>query len=286
MKSQQVKGLVSQATEKLISELEAGRSDHLKAYLAAIGRFHRYSMGNAMLIYLQQPAATRVAGFHTWRQLGRQVRKGEHGIAILAPIVHRLAKDDREEEEENQVVAFRSAHVFDISQTDGEPLPEFATVKGEPGVYRQRLHGFLASRGIAIEFSGLHGSIQGMSMGGKIVVREDLPPAEEFSVTVHETAHELLNHHDKSSKVPKTVRETEAEAVAFVVSGAIGLECSTAASDYIKLYDGDKKTLLASLERIRQTASEIIGAILCETEPDTGLQQDAATANVALATAA
>ena len=261
MKTEQIRGLITQATDTLITELEAGKSEQLQAYLAAIGRFHRYSMGNAILIWLQMPTASRVAGFHTWRQLRRQVRKGEHGIAILAPIVHRLAKEHQEEKEE-KIVAFRAAHVFDITQTDGEPLPGFARVKGEPGVYRQRLHEFLASRGIAIEFSVLHGSIQGMSMGGKIVVRNDLPPAEQFSVTVHEAAHELLNHHDKSITVSKTVRETEAEAVAFVVSGAIGLECNTAASDYIKLYDGKKDTLLASLERIRSVATEIIGAIL------------------------
>ena len=263
MKTEQIRGLITQATDTLITELEAGKSEQLQAYLAAIGRFHRYSMGNAILIWLQMPTASRVAGFHTWRQLRRQVRKGEHGIAILAPIVHRLAKEHQEEKEE-KIVAFRAAHVFDITQTDGEPLPGFARVKGEPGVYRQRLHEFLASRGIAIEFSRLHGSVQGMSMGGKIVVREDLPPAEQFSVAVHETAHELLNHHGKSREIPKTVRETEAEAVAFVVSGAIGLECNTAASDYIKIYDGKKDTLLASLERIRSVATEIIGAILPE----------------------
>ncbi len=266
MKTDQVRQLVNQGTETLIAELEAGRSRQLVQYLAAMGRFHRYSLGNAILIWLQMPTASRVAGFHTWHQVGRRVRKGERGIAILAPIVRRVAKDDQDEEE-SEVVAFKSTHVFDISQTEGQPLPEFAAVRGEPGSHLQRLHEFLELRGIRVDCADLGGSIQGLSMGGKIVVRSNLPPAEQFSVTVHEAAHELLNHHDKTITASKTVRETEAEAVAFVVSAAIGLETNHAASDYIKLYDGKKETLLASLERIRDVSSEIIRGIL---DPDPG----------------
>ena len=282
MKTDQVRQLVSQGTETLMAELEAGRSRQLVQYLAAMGRFHRYSLGNAILIWLQMPTASRVAGFHTWHQVGRRVRKGEHGIAILAPIVRRVAKDDQDEEE-SEVMAFKSTHVFDISQTEGQPLPEFAAVRGEPGSHLQRLHEFLGSRGIAVRYADLVSSIEGLSMGGKIVVRNDLPPAEQFSVTVHEAAHELLNHHDKTITASKTVRETEAEAVAFVVSAAIGLETNHAASDYIKLYDGKKETLLASLERIRNVSSEIIRGIL---DPEPGklieaVPEQAATTAVA-----
>ena len=262
MTTEHVRGMISQATDKLMADLEAGKSEQMLSYLAAIGRFTRYSLGNALLIWSQRPTATRVAGFHTWRQLGRQVRKGERGIRILAPIVRRRATENREDEEA-KVLAFRPAYVFDATQTEGKPLPEFATAKGDPGGYQQRLHEFLKSRGIAIEFSSLPGSVQGMSVGGKIVVRNGLPLAEQFSVTVHETAHQFLHCGEKASGVAKAIREVEAESVAFVVSQAIGLDCNTAAADYIKLYDdGKKETLLASLERIRSVAGEIIGAIL------------------------
>jgi hypothetical protein len=103
-----------------------------------------------------------------------------------------------------------------------------------------------------------------MSLKGRIVLRDDLSPAVEFSVLVHETAHELLHAGDRRANTSTTVRETEAEAVAFVVSHAIGLSTSTAASDYIQLYSGDKNTLLASLGLIQRTATEILGAIQSE----------------------
>jgi hypothetical protein len=262
MKTHLIQKRVHEATDQLIAALEAGQSQALKDYLTAMGRFHRYSVGNTLLIWFQRPTATHVAGFYTWQQLGRRVRKGERGIAILAPIVRRLKEKDEDDELERTVVAFRSAYVFDVAQTDGRPLAEFATVKGDPGTYQDRLHEFLGAHGIVVAFSRLPGSVQGMSTGGKIVIREGLAPAEQFSTTVHETAHELLKHHAEAGEIPKTVRETEAEAVAFVVSQAIGLDYNTAACDYIKLYDGRKETLQASLERVRRVAGEIIGALL------------------------
>lgn len=261
MRTQEVKGLIDQATDKLISDLEAGKSERLRVYLAAMGRFHRYSMGNAVLIWLQQPAATHVAGYQTWRRLGRQVRKGEKAISILAPIVRRSARNGDEEEAED-IVAFKPAHVFDVSQTGGRPLPEFASVRGDPGVFPQRLGEFAVSRGIGIEYARLSGALHGMSLGGRIVIDRDLAPAEQFSTMIHEVAHELLHRDQGTGQATRTVRETEAEAVAYIVSQAVGLDCNTAACDYIKLYDGNKETLLASLERIRQAAREIIAAIL------------------------
>ena len=263
MKTEQIRGLIAQATDTLAAELEAGKSGQLQAYLTAIGKFHRYSVKNAILIWLQHPTATRVAGYHTWQQLGRQVRRGEKSISIMAPIVRRLPTEDESEEDGEKVVAFRPARVFDASQTDGKPLPEFATVKGDPGAYQERLLEFLKARGVVVERRQLPGSLQGISSGGRIVVSQDLAPGQQFSVTVHEAAHELLHQGDKVVEKPdKTVREVEAEAVAYVVSQAVGLECSTAACDYIKLYGGKKDTLLASLARVRKAAAEIIEAVL------------------------
>src|SRR6185295_18462502 len=100
--------------------LDAGHSDQLTAMLKTMGRFHRYSLHNICLITSQYPAATRVAGFHTWRALGRFVRKGEKGIAILAPIAVRQ-RDATSNDATPHIVGFRAAYVFDVAQTDGDP---------------------------------------------------------------------------------------------------------------------------------------------------------------------
>ena len=160
--------------------------------------------------------------------------------------------------------------MWDVSQTEGEPIPEFARVSGDPGENTGRLKALVESKGIKLQYlDNLRGD--GASMGGTIVVRTGLTPAEEFSVLTHELAHELIHRRidkGKESRPPKTVRETEAEAVAFVVGEAIGLENGTAASDYIQLYRGNAATLGESLQRIQQTASEIIAALTPDPEPD------------------
>ena len=149
-----------------------------------------------------------------------------------------------------------------MSQTDGDPLPDFAEVTGDPGAYVALLKSFLASRNIELSYANAElGAAHGASLKGRILLRDDLPPAVEFSVLVHEIAHELLHTGDRRADTSKTVRETEAEAVAFVVSRAIGLNTSTAASDYIQLYSGDKDTLLGSLDLIRRAAAEILAAL-------------------------
>ena len=286
MKSAEIRKMASQAIEELSMALDDGQSESLKAYLAMLGRFHRYSLGNVILIALQRSDATRVAGYRTWQRLGRQVKQGQRAIRILAPIAYRKRKrrEVREDEtvqrddETDEVLAFKPAAVFDVSQTDGEPLAEFARVSGDPAEHLLRLKYLGLSRGIMLEYTNRIGSAQGASGGGKIFLRTDLAPAEEFSTLVHELAHEML-HQDKTER-SKTVRETEAEAVAFVVSQAVGLECGTASSDYVQLYQGSKTTLLESLERIRGTAGEIIEAVLSEREQETeqGTQQEALAA--------
>jgi antirestriction protein ArdC len=143
MKIERAKQLTEHALDKLIQALEAGKSEALRAYLAAVGRFHRYSFGNVMLIMFQRPSATYVAGFNTWKSLGRFVKKGEKGITVLAPIVVSRKKEQAETEdqrEEQQAVAgFRPVTVFDITQTEGQPLPEVAKVSGDPKSCTERL---------------------------------------------------------------------------------------------------------------------------------------------------
>jgi antirestriction protein ArdC len=278
--------MASQAIDELAMALDDGYSESLKLHLAMLGRFHRYSIGNVLLIGLQRPSAARVAGYRTWQQLGRQVRQGERAIRILAPIVYRKRKEGQKREGEaeqknndiEEVLAFKPAAVFDVSQTDGKPLAEFARVSGDPAEHLLRLKDLVSSRGISLEYTNRIGLAQGASAGGKVFLRTDLAPAEEFSTLVHELAHEML-HQDKAER-SKTVKETEAEAVAFVVCEAIGMESGTASSDYVQMYDGKKETLLASLERIRETAAAIIEAVLSKSEQraESTAQQEALAA--------
>lgn len=262
MNQDQAKELADQALNKLASAIEQGHSETLRTYLAVMGRFHRYSWGNALLIASQRPTATHVAGFQTWRKLGRHVRKGEKGIMILAPVVVKKRVETNEgEDEQTRVFGFRTAYVFDQSQTEGDPLPEFAVVKGHPQHYTARLKGLIEASGIALAYTPEIAPAHGMSSGGRIQILRGLAPAEEFSVLVHEFAHERLHRGKRRSQTSKTVRETEAEAVAFVVTTSIGLDTNTAAADYIQLYNGDKNTLAESLSFIQSTATEILRAI-------------------------
>jgi antirestriction protein ArdC len=263
MNSENIKKITNQAIKQLVAALNQGRSETLTQYLAAIGRFHRYSLRNVMLIASQKPAATHVAGFHTWHKLGRFVKKGEKGILILAPIVRRKNEsgEQSETDESSTAVGFRAAYVFDVSQTDGQELPEIGSVNGEPCEYRERLGKFIAQQGIALEYSQDIAPARGTSAGGKITLLPGQSPAEEFATLAHELAHEMMHRDERRSSTSKRSRETEAEAVAFVVCHAIGLETGSASQDYIQLYEGDAKLLTESLEHIQRTATQILNAI-------------------------
>jgi len=117
--------------------------------------------------------------------------------------------------------------VFDVSQTDGKPLPEFARVNGDPGVYTERLREYVINKGIKLEYSDSIGSAEGVSAGGLIKLKKGLTEAEELSVLAHEAAHEMLHRVKESTPKDKKVRETEAEAVAFVVCHGIGLDTNS-----------------------------------------------------------
>jgi hypothetical protein len=263
MKVEQAKQIASNAIEQLRQALEAGHSEKLTQHLAAMARFHRYSLHNVMLIASQKPIATHVAGFQAWHKLGRFVKKGEKGILILAPIIRKNADNNAEAEPDESFVAvgFRAAYVFDISQTDGQPLPEIGAMNGDPREYRERLAKFVSGQGIALEYSDAIAPARGTSSGGKITLLSGQSPAEEFATLAHEVAHELMHRAERRSSTTKRIRETEAEAVAFVVCNAIGLETGSAAQDYIGLYGGDAKLLSESLEYVQRTATQILNAI-------------------------
>lgn len=273
-KTDHARSLVERSVEELARQLEAGNSTQLDAFLRTMGRFHRYSFSNILLIMMQKPEATRVAGFHTWRSLGRAVRRGEKGIAIFAPMMlkPKALKDGESSADDEPEAAprlrFRVVHVFDVSQTDGEPLAEMPRVGGNPGEALSRLEAAVTASGIELETVTSLGGAEGVSSGGRIRLRDGLLPAERFAVLVHEWAHERLHQVDRSNRPEKVVRETEAEAVAFVVCQAVGLETGTVSADYIRLYRGDKDTLTASLDKVQKTAAAIIEAVLGDKQPD------------------
>ncbi len=154
--------------------------------------------------------------------------------------------------------------MFDVSQTEGEPLPEFATVQGDPAEHNAKLKALVTEQGISLDYSDSIRPALGVSRGGAITLACGLSPAQEFSTLAHELAHEKLHRPERRIQTTKTIRETEAEAVAFVVCHAIGLDTNTASSDYISLYDGNRDTLTASLDSIQSTATAILRAITPE----------------------
>jgi hypothetical protein len=259
--------LIKANIDLLIEQLKAGKSDALTNYLTAMSRFHNYSFGNVLEIARQMPTATRVAGFWTWKNLGRSVNAGAKGIRILAPIVGVRRKKDKEaaqdvtKQNERVLLGFRNAYVFDVSQTNGVDLPTMHEVSGDPGESVDRLAAFLDSKGIQLVYNEKIAPALGMSYGGRIALLPGQSKAEEFSTLVHETAHELLHKAERRTATTKTIRELEAEAVAFVVGKAVGLVNDNASADYIQLYQGNASLLAESLEVIQQTANVILSAL-------------------------
>ncbi|MEQ1829926.1 MAG: ArdC-like ssDNA-binding domain-containing protein [Pirellula sp.] len=263
------------ALKELAEALRQGKSEKLVEYLGMMSKFHHYSFGNCILIAIQKPEATFVAGFGRWKELGRFVKKGEKGIAILAPLVGKRKKDSDEPIQKPEVsndsaespsgkvlYGFRVVHVFDVNQTEGQELPNFASLGGDPGAKFERLEEIIKGHGIAIEYvDQLPFDANGMSEGGKITINATRPKAQMFSTMVHELAHELLHWGDRRASTTKVIRETEAEAVAYVVCKSTGLELSTRSADYIQLWSGDEKVLLQSLEHIRNVASKILSEL-------------------------
>ena len=161
---QTAKELIAANVKCLIEQLEAGNSDALTAYLDAMSRFHNYSFGSILEIAWQRPNATRVAGLYAWNQLGRKVMKGQKGIRILAPIIGFRRKKDEETKRSSDpaainkpmLVGFRSAYVFDVSQTDGGELPKMHGVSGDVGENFDRIVSFIKSQGIELSWTEKH----------------------------------------------------------------------------------------------------------------------------------
>ncbi len=265
MKREEVSELVERGIRELNEALAAGKSDRLQKYLDVMARFPRYSFNNCILVALQFPEARIVQGFRAWKKLGRTVKKGEKGIGIIAPMIGRKKDDDggkSDASNEKAVFGFKVVHVFDVSQTEGDELPEFAEAKGDPGDNIEAVESLIRSHGIELIYEVIPGGAEGLSKKGAIVVAPDLEPAAHLGVLVHELSHELMHQpSERRNETTKTIRETEAEAVAHVVGQALGLDTLEHSADYIQLYDGDVEVLAKSMEHIQKTAAEILEGI-------------------------
>lgn len=262
------KRMIQETLDRLGEQLDQGLSDEMKRYLKIMSQFHRYSVGNQLLIFAQMPQAGQVAGYRAWNKLNRYVRKGERGIRILAPCVSRKPKKDSEsdrsdeelEKEAESVAYFRVAYVFDLSQTAGEDLPQTSKAQGGAEKLIPVLESLIHDRGIALEY-GETGSALGLSQKNTIWIKPGMDPAETFSTMVHEVTHVMLHFGSKVPANNRRTQELEADAVACVVCERFGLQAITASADYIQTWDGNKKALMQQLERIRKCASDIIQAM-------------------------
>lgn len=246
-------------------------SENWLAWLRTKSRFHNYSFRNCLLIYSQCPEATRVAGYKTWQSLGRHVRKGEKGIAILAPSKRKITEtlDDGTEDERVALVGFRTVYVFDVSQTDGEALPEIVTLPdGEVDeIVEQRLRALAESEGLSIEH-GETGSANGWidRPARKIRLSTDLTnSAARVKTLAHELGHWFDLGDDASVETSRADAEIVAEATAFVICDAYELDTSDYSAGYVTSWaQGDAERLSAVAERIDTAASKILDA--CEVD--------------------
>jgi len=228
-----------------------------KAYLDVQAKFHKYSWCNTLLIYSQKPDASNVAGFQTWKKLGRHVRKGEHGIMIFAPCPWK--KDGKNGEKDESGIYFKAVHVFDVSQTDGKELPTIDAMDVETVAddLLANLARVTHNRGIALTFETINGGAYGVSKKGSIVVDPNHSTGQQAKTLAHELAHESMHWEDRG-QLTRSIAELEAESVAYVVCRHFNLDTSIRSSRYIALWQGDGKALRASLERISKTARAII----------------------------
>ena len=258
---------IESSVNALAQETDAVRkSQTFLNWLNAMAQFHSYSLNNQILILLQRPSASRVAGFQAWRKMGRHVVKGAKGIAILAPCVYGKRADPENDDSPTvkRLSGFKVVWVFAQEDTDGEPLPAltYAAAAGGEELLPQ-LEAAALKLSIQLDYEEIpEQGVQGYSTGGRIVVRQSLSTAAKCAVIVHEGAHEILHWGDKRSEAKaktRSQRELEAEATAYVVMRHFGIE--HVASNYLATYNVDGEQLRDSLETISGAAKQLIAAI-------------------------
>jgi hypothetical protein len=257
-------------TTDLIKQLTEGvaaltTTEQWERWLRAQRSFHRYSFSNTLLILRQFPEATRVAGFHSWRQVGRFVRKGERGIAILAPVTRRVEAEENPDALMPVVTGFRAAYVFDVSQTEGEPLPEIVhRLDGDdPAGASVLLEKVAAGLGFSVTLTVLPGERNGdcSHEARRIRISDHLAPAHQVKTLAHELAHAILHERFED----RGLAELEAESVAYIVCQELALDSGTYSFGYLASWGhgGDQaiRAITASGQRITAAARQILDAL-------------------------
>ena len=296
-----------QSNKERIKEITAGiekgiqelfESDRYRNYLTTMSRFHRYSLNNVMLIHAQKPDATLVAGFNKWKHsFGRHVRKGEKGIQILAPTPYKIKQEEQKldpdtklplldengepvtEEKEVTIPMFKVVSVFDVSQTDGRPLPQISsTLTGDVAEYEVFLEALHRTSPVPISFQAMEPGMDGYfaPKKQKIFLREGMSQVQTICAAVHEIAHSKLHDYEHMTEladdgetilVPgeksRNTEEVEAESISYAVCQYFGIETADNSFGYIATWSQGKelKELRASLETINKTSSELITGI-------------------------
>ena len=249
-------------------------------YLRMQSAFHTYSFANTMLLLAQCPDATRVAGFKTWLKLNRAVRKGEKAIWILAPRFYKpktsateltTTADDNQDDENEGRVYFRLMPVFDLSQTEGEPLPSLLQkLQGDDGGLFQRAKTWAEAWGCPVTVEAFEGKANGFYEPDRhaVTVRAGMPPAQQLKTLVHELAHAHLHRDIEVYRAHRGDCELEAESTAFVVLNHFGIDAGAYSFGYVAGWAGGDesafKHLKSSAQRIQQTAKAIIEGIAGE----------------------
>ena len=287
---------ITAGIEKGIQELF--ESDRYRNYLTTMSRFHRYSLNNVMLIHAQKPDATLVAGFNKWKNsFGRHVKKGEKGIQILAPTPYKIKQEEQKldpdtklplldengepvtEEKEVTIPMFKVVSVFDVSQTDGRPLPQISsTLTGDVAEYEVFLEALHRTSPVPISFQAMEPGMDGYFAPKKqeIFLREGMSQVQTICAAVHEIAHSKLHDYEHMTEladdgetilVPgeksRNTEEVEAESISYAVCQYFGIETADNSFGYIATWSQGKelKELRASLETINKTSSELISGI-------------------------
>lgn len=274
----------------ILKSLETGvenifTGDKYAQYLQTMSKFHRYSFNNTLLIAMQRPDATLVTGYRNWQSMGRQVKKGEKGITILAPAPIKRKREQeildqnhkplldadgkpRTEEVEVVIPRFKPTTVFDISQTDGEPIETLAPEELTEAVadYDLFMEAITAVSPVPIRFDEIAGEAKGYYHSGdkEIVIQKGMSESQTIKTAIHETGHARLHDRDIMEKQgiekDRLTKEVEAESVAYCVCSAFGVDTSEYSFPYIAGWSSnrDMKELKASMDIIRKTAGEMI----------------------------
>ena len=274
---------IMNSLERGVHEIFTSEKYHI--YLNTMSKFHNYSFNNTLLIAMQRPDATLVAGYQTWKKkFNRQVQRGEKGIKIIAPAPikekRRVEKVDEETQEivigddgqpETEIVEritprFRVTTVFDVSQTEGEPLPTLGTteLEGNVVIYEDFMKGLEELSPVPFRFEDIGNGAKGYYSEKYIAIQRDMSNAQTMKTAVHETAHAILHDRDimQENGVSKdrTTKEVEAESVAYVVCSHFGLDTSEYSFSYIAGWSSNKEMseLRNSMDTIRVTSSKLI----------------------------